>query len=109
MVWERGEEAVQRSPEQLGWDYTFSIEFITVMTRSSVYQPTSHAHLADYHFSNLIKEDCCPLPPCPKPLAYECLSAQGVYEAPSRKLLFILHIIKSWKLDRIVTFSGTYV
>lgn len=54
MIWEREEEAAQRSPEQLGWDYTFSIELITVIIRSSVYQPTSHAHLGDYHFSNLI-------------------------------------------------------
>lgn len=94
MVWERGEEP---SPEQLGWDYTFSMELITVITRSSVYQPISHALLGDYHFpiSFLIKEDCCPSPPHPKPLAYECLSAQGVYEAPNRKLLFILCVIKS--------------
>lgn len=108
MIWERGEE---RSPEQLGWDYTFSMELITVITRSSVYQPSSHAHLGDYHFpiSFLIKEDCCPSPPHPKPLAYECLSAQGVYEALNRKLLFILCVIKSWKHDGIITISTTHV
>jgi len=53
MIWERGEEAGQ-SAAQLGWDYTFSVELITIITRSSVYQSTSHAHLEDYHFSNLI-------------------------------------------------------
>lgn len=45
--------------------------------------------------------------PRPKPLAYERLSAQGVYEALNRKLLFILCIIKSWKLDGVITLSGT--
>lgn len=49
------------------------------------------------------------MPPHPKPLAYERLSAQGAYEAPNRKLLFILCIIKSWKLDGIITLLGTRV
>lgn len=39
---------------QLDWDYTHSIDLITVIKRSYVYQLISHAHLEDYHGSNPI-------------------------------------------------------